>query len=163
MEDVSDDLVSFLRDRLDDSVVSVGFSASSDIGHADYAGANSYPQIAVVSEDPQVPGGGQTQFTGMDGGGGGPIQDVIVSILVDCWGGPTDHDAYTDVDVHPDLVAAELATEVQQVCLAASTVEPPDGYEWISASPPQDADDTERDAVHYRQQVAVRLKYTWTP
>jgi hypothetical protein len=162
MEDVSDDLVSFLRSRFNTSVVSVSFT-TTDIDHADYDGPNAYPQIAVVSEDPVVPGGGQTQFTGIDGGGGGPIQDVVVSVLVDCWGGPEDADAYQGVDVHPDLVATELATEVWRRCLNASTDNPPDGYEWISAEPPRDADDTERNTVHYRQQVVCRLKYTWTP
>jgi hypothetical protein len=161
--DVSDDLVTFLQSRVDESAVSVGFDSDSDIDHADYDGANHYPQMAVVSEDSQVPGGGRTKYTGMDGGGGGPIQDVIVSVLVDCWGGPEDDPAYIDTDVHPDLVAAELAGEVWDACLDAATTGPPEGYEWIGAEPPRDADDTTRDTVHYRQQVITRLKHTYTP
>jgi hypothetical protein len=163
MIDVSEDLVEFLRSRVDGGVVSVAFDPASDIDHADYDGANHYPQVAVVSEDPQVPGGGRTKFTGMDGGGAGPIQDVVVSVLVDCWGGPHDDDTYRGGDVHPDVVAAELATEVWETCLNAAVTGAPAGYEWIGAEPPQDADDTTRDSVHYRQQVVARLKHTYTP
>lgn len=161
-QDPADDLVTFLRNRVDTSVASVPVD-TTDIGHADYEGPNDYPQIAVVSEDPAVPGGGETAFTGMDGGGGGPIQDVVVSIPVDCWGGPVDDDAYQGNDADPDSVAAELAAEVHVTCLEASTVDPPPGYEWISADPPRGADDLDRPSTHYRQQVIARLKYTIAP
>lgn len=160
--DPSDDLVSFLRSNVDDSNISVPFSTSDDIDHADYDGPNDYPQIAVVSNDPVVPGGGETGWTGMDPGGGGPIQDRVETMLVDCWGGPEDRDVYQNNGTHPDKVAAELRAEVVRACNAAAAGGAPSAYEWIAATPQGDADDTERDRTHYREQALCRLKHTET-
>jgi len=161
--DPSDDLVSFLQTNFDSSVVSVSFSTSSDIDHANYEGPNDYPQVAVVSEDPFVLGGGVTGFTGIDPDGDGPVQDVIVEILVDCWGGPETETVYQNNDVHPDTVATELAHEVWQTCNDAAAADSPSGYAWVSADPPRDADDTDRQQTHYRQQVVCRLKHRHSP
>ena len=157
--DVSDDLVTFLRANLNTERVSVPFDPADDIDHANYEGSQEYPQIAVVSEDAIVAGGGLTQYSGIDPGGGGGIQDVVVSLLVDCWGGPEDEAVYRSTGVHPDRVAAELAHEVHQAATATGASSPPPGYDWLSAEPPRDADDVDREQTHYRQQVICRLKY----
>jgi len=94
MPDVKADLVAFLRSNFDDTAPSVSWTSSEDIVHADYDGQRDYPQVAIVSRDPVVPGGGQTNATGIDAGGNGPVQDVIYLVLVDCWGGPEDDDSY---------------------------------------------------------------------
>lgn len=162
MPDVKADLVSFLRSNFDTSQVSVSFGTSDDIVHADYDGQRSYPQIAVVSRDPIVPGGGTTGATGIDPSGDGPIQDVVYLVLVDCWGGPKDESVYQGNSADPDSVAVELAEEVAKVCRQGSEGEPT-GYEWIMADPPVEADDIEESPTHHREQVQVRLKTTYTP
>jgi len=154
----SDDLVSFLQSNFDTSNVSVSFSTSSDIGHADYEGANDYPQVAVVSNDPVTPGGGLTGYTSIDAAGGGPNQATVAVILVDCWGGPEDDPTYQGGSTHADEVAAELADEVRRVCHDSAT-SPPTGYDWIGAKRLGDADDTDRSPTHYREQVGCRLRF----
>lgn len=161
---VHEDLVGFLRSNVDTSNISVTFSTSDDIHQADYDGGHDYPEIAVVSTDPVVPGGGDTRFTGMDPTGAGPIQSGIEVVLVDCWGGPADDPAYVGNSVHPDTVANELAREVWKRSIDAAADAAPSGYEWISADPPRTADDTESyEDTHFRDQVTVRLGYTESP
>lgn len=162
MPDVKADLLSFLRSNFDDTQVSVSWTNSDDIVHADYDGARDYPQAAIVSRDPITPGGGATGATGIDPGGNGPIQDVVYLVQVDCWGGPEDETIYQNADVHPDEVAVEIAEEVAAIC-RVGTDGAPSGYEWLMADPPQEADDTEEDPTHHREIVQVRLKYTYTP
>jgi len=162
MPDVKADLVDFLQANFDDTVPSVPWTNSDDIVFADYDGQRDYPQVAVVSRDPVVPGGGQTKATAIDPGGNGPIQDVIYLVLVDCWGGPDDLSVYDDNDAHPDEVAVEIAEEVASVCRQGSDGAP-SGYEWIMADPPTEADDIEEEPTHHREQVTVRMKYTYTP
>jgi hypothetical protein len=162
MPDVKDDLVTFLRSNFDDTAPSVDWTNDDDIVFADYDGARSYPEVAVVSRDPIVPGGGTTGATGIDAGGGGPVQDVVYLVLVDCWGGPHDADAYSGSATDPDSVAVELAEEVASTCRQGSDGAP-SGYEWIMADPPQEADDIEENPTHHREQVQVRMKWTYTP
>jgi len=162
MPDAKDDLVSFLRSNFDDTAPSVPWTNSDDIVHADYDGSRDYPQIAVVSSDFIVPGGGQTQATGMDAGGAGPIQDRIYLIQTDCWGGPDTESVYNQQNTHPDVVATELADEVFSTCFQGTDASP-SGYEWITADPPEEADDVEETPTHHRQIVNVRLKWTYTP
>lgn len=162
MPDVKDDLVTFLRNNFDDTQVSVPFTNSADIVFADYDGSRDYPQIAVVSRDPIVNGGGATGVTGIDPGGGGPIQDVVYLVQVDCWGGPEDDDVYQNNGSHPDIVAVELAEEVANVCRIGDDGAP-SGYNWIMADPPEEADDVEQNPTEHREIVQVRLKYTYGP
>jgi hypothetical protein len=117
--DIKSDLVAFLRTHFDESEIPVTFEAGDPadpttvegVRFAAYDGANDYPQVAIVSEDPVVPGGGQTQMTGIDAGGKGGIQDVVTSVQIDCWGGPHDADIYQSEGAHPDVVANALARE----------------------------------------------------
>jgi hypothetical protein len=163
MVDPKDDLVTHLRNNVDPSVVSVPFTNADDIVFADYdGGAGPYPQIAVVSKDPIVPGGGQTQATGIDAGGGGGIQDTIYLVRVDCWGGPADADVYANHGSNPDTVANELGEEVAKTC-RVGTAGAPSGYEWMFAEPPTEADDVEESPTEHRDQVTVRMKVTYTP
>jgi hypothetical protein len=162
MPDIKDDLVSFLRSNFDPSAISVAFTNSDGIVHADYDGGRDYPQVAVVSADAVVAGGGQTAATGMDAGGGGPIQDRIYLVQMDCWGGVEDEAPYEGSNEHPDAVASELGDEVFDVCFQG-TDGSPSGYEWITADPPSEADDTEENPTHHREIVNVRLKWTYTP
>ena len=39
----------------------------------------------------------------------------------------------------------------------------PDGYEWVNAEPPTEANDVERSPTAYRDIVVARLKHTETP
>jgi hypothetical protein len=160
MTDVSGDLVDFLRSEADFTSVSVSFDDQNDLHEANPDGGRSYPSVVTVSEDPIVPGGGDTQFTAMDPGGGGPIQDRIWLVTVDCWGGPVSAGAYEGVDVHPDDVAGELGNIVSDTCINAAADAAPSGYEWISADPPSTANDTDPEYTHYRRQVTCRLKTT---
>jgi len=169
---VDRDLIAFLREQMDPSVVAVTFDpgppgdtdAGGDVFFADYDGDLDYPLVAIVSNDPVVPGGGETGFTGIDSGGGGPVQDVVETILVDCWGGPVDDAIYDGAGTHPDDVANNLGREVWSVCNEAAAENAPAGYEWIGASPPSTADDEEtHERTHYRDQVVVRLKHTQAP
>jgi len=156
--DPADDLVSFLQSNFDSAAISVAFSNSDDIDHADYSGANEYPQVAIVSNDPVIPGGGQTGFTSISGDGSGPNQATIETILVDCWGGPEDDGAYDGNPEHPDGIAAELSSEVIDTCHDDAT-NPPAGHSWIGARPLGDADDTDRNPTHYREQVECLLRF----
>jgi hypothetical protein len=160
--DPSDDLVSFLRSNVNTGNISVPFTSADDIDHADPDGPRSFPKIAISAADASPVEGGQTGFSGIDPGGNGPIQDVIVSIQVDCWAGPETVSAYQTNSVHPDHVAAEMSTEVHTSCLDAAADNAPSGYHWIAADPPRDADDTEVSETEYRDIVIVRLKYTET-
>lgn len=174
MPDVKDDLRTFLRDNFDDTAVSVPFTNDDDIVFADYDGAREYPQVAIVSRDPVVTGGGQTGATGIDPSGAGPVQDVVYLVQVDCWGGPEDEQVYQDTGygngyslayasvTHADTVAVQLAEEVAATCRVGSDGAP-DGYEWLMADPPQEADDTEESPTHHREIVTVRMKVTYTP
>jgi len=161
MVDPKGDLVEYLRDNVDGSAASVPFTNADDIVFADYdGGAGPFPQVAVVSKDPVVPGGGQTQATGSDPSGGGPIQDVIYLVQVDCWGGPDDAQVYADHGSHPDVVANELGEEVAATCRVGSDGAPA-GYEWLFAEPPQESDDTEQSPTEHREIVTVRMKVTY--
>ena len=157
-DDPTDDLVSLLRSNFDATAISVGFTPADDIDHANYSGANDYPQVAIVSNDPVIPGGGQTGYTTIAGDGSGPNQDTIATILVDCWGGPEDDGIYQGTPEHPDAVAAELAAEVVDTCHEQATTPPP-GYDWLGARPLGDADDTDRGPTHYREQVECLLRF----
>jgi len=156
--DPNDDLVSFLQSNVNGGNISVSFTPSDDIGHANYEGANSYPQIAVVTNDPVIPGGGQTGYTSISSDGSGPNQATIATILVDCWGGPEDDDTYQRGSDHPADIAAELAEEVRRACHASAT-NPPSGYDWLGARRRGDAHDTDRNPTHYREQVECLLRY----
>jgi len=160
MPDAKDDLIEFLRATFDASAVSVPWTNDEAIVFADYDGHRNYPQVAVVSRDPVTPGGGNTGITGLDPGDGVGIQDVIYLVLVDCWGGPEDDGTYQDHGSHPDAVAVELAEEVAATCRVGAEGAPA-GYEWLWADPPQEADDTEENPTHHREQVTVRMKVTY--
>lgn len=163
--DTTDDLLSFLINgtpSFDTSAISVTFSTDS-IEHANYDDGPTYPSIAIVSEDPTTPNGGQMGVSGMDGSSGGPIQDVVTSVLVDCWGGTHETDIYHNESSNPDVVAKELAWEVHRVCFEATPVDAPAGYELVSAAVPQTAHDTESSPTVRRYQVVCYLKYTNQP
>lgn len=162
MPDVKADLVSYLRSNFNAGAVSVSWTNSDDIVHADYDGARDYPQAAIVSRDPIVQGGGTTGVTGIDPGGGGPIQDVVYLVQVDCWGGPEDDPVYTGSGTHPDAVAVEIAEEVAETCRVGDE-NAPTGYNWLMADPPEEADDTDENPTHHREIVQVRMKYTYGP
>jgi hypothetical protein len=173
--DIKADLVAFLREYFDETAVSVTFSpgdptdptVEGDVRFAGYDGANDYPQVAVVSEDPVVAGGGQTQYSGIDAGGRGGIQDVITAVQIDCWGGPHDADVYQTEDSNPDTVANELGRETHRVLFEADEADVgppvPDGYEWVNAEQPSSSNDIERSPTHYRRIVVARTKHTETP
>lgn len=163
MVDPKADLRTFLRTNFDSTAISVSFTNDDDIVFADYdGGAGPYPQVAIVSKDPVVLGGGQTQATGIDPGGGGGIQDVVYLVTVDCWGGPDDADVYDTDGSHPDIVANELGEGVAATCRIGSAGSP-DGYEWLFAEPPAEADDTDESPTKHREIVTVRMKVTYTP
>lgn len=157
MPDIKSDLVTFLRNNVSVSLA-VPFSNSDDIGFAEYSRPKDYPQIAVVSSDPVILGGGETGYTAIDGTDSGPIQDYRADVLVDCWGGPVDDDIYQGVDTHPDPVASELGDSVHTALTDAASDGAPSGYEWVGAEPPRTANDVERDPPHYREQVIAYLK-----
>lgn len=165
--DIKQDVIEFLRANIDTSAISVSFSASDDIGFAQYDDVDQDVYVTPVSEDPVVPGGGQTGYSGIDAGGRGGIADVVVSVQIDCWAGDRDADVYQTADSHPDIVANELSQEVYRVLFDAdeSSSGPavPSGYEWVNAEPPTDADDVEESPTKYRDTVLARLKYTQTP
>jgi len=173
--DIKSDLVAFLREHFDESEIPVTFeagdptdpTAEGDVRFADYDGDNDYPQVAIVSEDPVVPGGGQTQMTGIDAGGKGGIQDTVTSVQIDCWGGPHDADIYQSEGSHPDVVANALARETHSVLFGADESDEgppvPDGYGWVNAEPPVENNDTQRSPTHYRRFVIARTKHTETP
>lgn len=175
VRDVKSDLVTHLREHFDAGDVPVPFdvgdpadpTASGDVRFADYDGENDYPQVAIVSEDAVVPGGGQTQYTGMDAGGAGGIQDTVTSVQVDCWGGPHDAAVYDDHGSNPDVVANALGRAVHDVLFNTDEADEgppvPDGYEWVNAEPPVESNDTERTPTHYRRFVVARLKHTERP
>lgn len=166
-----EDLIEFLRAQIDPANISITFDpgpandpdSEGDVWYPDYDGGIDYPLVAPVSNDPVVPGGGETGFTGMQSDGG-PIQDTIETLQVDCWGGPEDSAIYEGVNSHPDDVAGELASEVWSVCLEAAADASPSGYEWIGADPPQMADDVSTfEMTHYKDIVIVRMKRTKVP
>jgi hypothetical protein len=175
VRDIKSDLIAHLREYIDETVVDVPFdagdpsdpTAEGDVRFADYDGSNDYPQVAIVSEDAVVPGGGQTQYSAMDAGGSGGIQDIVTSVQIDCWGGPHDDDVYQEHGSHPDVVANALGRAVHDVLFNSdeSSEGPPvpDGYEWLNAEPPTESNDTERTPTHYRRVVVARLKYTKRP
>lgn len=160
MTDISETVVEFLRAEVDPSAVPVPFDPGEDIGFAEYDQGIDYPRVATVSEDPVVPGGGETGYTAIDPGGGPPIQDRIFLIVVDCWGGPVDDPTYQNNGSHPDVVANALGHEVADAALTAAADGAPDPLDWISAEPPVTANDVERDPTHYRRQVTIRAKTT---
>jgi len=163
MVDPKADLVDHLRANVDPNAVPVPFTNADDVVFADYDGdLGPFPQVAVVSKDPVVPGGGQTQATGIDPSGAGPIQDVVYLVQVDCWGGPVDADVYANHGSDPDSVANDLAEEVAATCRVGSDGAPA-GYEWLFADPPREADDTEASPTKHRDIVTARLKVTYTP
>jgi hypothetical protein len=159
--DPKGDLRDFLQTNLDTSEMSVPMNATEDIVFADYdGGPGPYPNAAIVSKDAVVPGGGQTGATGIDPQDGSPIQDTIYTVQVDCWGGPDDAKVYTDHGSHPDVVANELGEAVADACRVGHEGAP-DGYEWLFAAPPYEADDTEESPTNHREIVVARLKVTY--
>lgn len=158
--DVSATVVDFLRAELDPAAVPVPFDVADDVGFAEYDRAIDYPFVAAVSEDPVVVGGGNTAFTAL-GADGGPVQDRVWLVTIDCWGGPIDDDVYQSAGSHPDKVANALGHLVADAANDAAEAGAPDGVAWISAEPPVTANDTDREPTHYRRQVTVRAKTTY--
>lgn len=165
--DVKKDIIDHLRSHVDTGNISVSFSTSDDIGFSQYDDVDQAVYATPVSEDPVVPGGGQTQYTGIDPGGTGGVADVVVSLQIDCWGGDREAPVYDAASTHPDIVASELSDEVYRVLFAtddsASGPSVPSGYDWLNAEPPTEADDTEQSPTTYRDIVVARAKYTKTP
>lgn len=157
--DTTEDLRQFLVANFDTSNISVTFS-TDDIEHADYDDGPKYPSVAIVSEDPTTPGGGPMDVTGIEGSGGGAIQDVVTSVLVDCWGGTHETDIYQSEGSNPDVVAKELAWEVHRPCFEADPQDAPSGYELINARAPRSAHDTDASPTARRYQTVCYLKYT---
>lgn len=145
------------------SALSEPFDTATDIQLANYEPGPDYPEIAVVTADPTVPNGGEMDVTAMDPGGGGAIQDVVYSVVVDCWAGTEATAGDLGWQTHPDAFAVELAEEVHQSCLSVDQPAVPDGYQQLSAAPPRDAHDTEGAQTEYRQQVICYLKTTHGP
>lgn len=163
MADPKEDLLNFLRSNFTPGNVSVSFTNADDIVHADYdGGAGPFPQVAIVSRDNSIVGGGETGVTAIDVANDGPVQTVIESIQVDCWGGPRDADIYDSEGSDPDTVANELAEEVASVC-RVGTDGVPSGYGWMMAEPPFEADDTEEDPTEHREIVIVRMGHGYGP
>jgi hypothetical protein len=168
MTDDADALVAFVRESFDISNVSVAFapgdhtdtSTDGDVDHANYDNGPVYPSAVAVSEDPVVPGGGPMDVTAMGGSGGGGIQDVVVSILMDCWGGTHETAAEMNWSTSPDVVAKEIAHEVHRVCFEADPADAPSGYELINAAPPRSAHDTQATPTVRRYQTVCYLKRT---
>lgn len=163
--DATEDLRSFLTSNtpsFDTSNISVTFS-TSDIEHANYDQGPKYPSVAIVSEDPTIPGGGETDLTGIDPSGAGNTQDQITSILVDCWGGTHETQLYQDEGSNPSKVAKELAWEVHRVCFEASPSQAPTDYTHVNATPPSSAHDTQASPVARRFQTVCYLRHVNRP
>lgn len=164
--DIKDDVVSFLRDHVDETAISVAFDAQDDIGFAAYDTVDQDVYVTPVSEDPVVLGGGDGQLSGLDADGSGGFQDVITTVQIDCWGGDETTDVYDETATHPDTVANELGREVHRIFFHANETDGsigiPDGYEWVNAAPPVEANDIEQNPTKYRRLVRARLKHTET-
>lgn len=163
--DTTEDLRAFLVNgapSFDTSAISVTFS-TDDIEHANYDDGPAYPSVAIASTDPVVQGGGPMAVSGMDGTGAGGFQDVVTSVLVDCWGGTHETDIYHTEGSNPDIVAKDLAWEVHRVCHEAQPAQAPAGYELINAAPPRSAPDTNQSPTARRYQTVCYLKYTNDP
>lgn len=154
------DLRDFLQgsNGIDTSTLSFSFSTSDDVVVSDPEGGPSYPEAAVASKDPTIPGGPATRFTGYDPSGAGPIQESIVSLQVDCWGGTEEDGTIQTDDVHPATAAEELAEAVWQACFDANAASPPSGYEWVAADRPFQNHDTTESPPAYRESTICYLK-----
>jgi len=165
--DVTTDIIDHLRSEVTAASIPVSFSTSDDIGYAQYDDTESDVYVTPVSEDPVVPGGGQTQYSGIDPGGAGPIQDVVTSVQIDCWGGDIDTPRNQAAGVHPHTVANDLGREVHRVLFesseASSSPPVPSGYHWVNADPPRTADDSEASPTKYRRVVVAYAKHLETP
>jgi hypothetical protein len=160
MVDPKKDLRDYLRNNLNTGALTVPMS-TSDIVIGDPDGSRTYPQAAVTTKDPIVPGGGETQATGINPAkGSAPIQDVVYTVQVDCWGGPHDADVYANHGSNPDRVANDLGEEVAATCRVGQSGSPAN-YEWLFAGPPQEADDTDHNPTSHREVVTARLKVTF--
>lgn len=167
VRDVKADLIEFLRAHVNGDRISISFTPDSDIGFEEYDDVEQEVYVTPVSLDTVVPGGGQTQYSGIDPSGAGGIADVVASLQVDCWAGDREADIYAGSGTHPDIVATELAQEVYRVLFGAdeSATGPPipSDYEWTNAEPPTESNDVEQSPTKYRRLVIARMKYTQTP
>lgn len=170
MKDVKRDLVAFLRAHFDETALSVPLTpgdpatpndADGEIRIADFDGGLDYPGIYLQAENTVVPNSGVTGFTGMDPGSGGPTQDPVTSVQVDCWGGTTQTDRLINHGVHPDTLASEMANQVWRTCLNNSGG--PDGYRYVSVSEPTEGNDTDASPTAFRRIVPVEVGYHVRP
>lgn len=164
--DRKEDLVVFLREHVDTANLSVLFDPGDpttpgdnvgDIQFADYDSGLSFPAVYVHSEDVVTPGGGVTGYTGMDPGSGGPTSDKVSTIQADCWAGSEQTDRLRDAGVHPDTFATELSNEVWSAC--HDNANGPEGYSFISAPEPVEANDTDVSPTRHRYIVPVQMGY----
>jgi len=158
----STDLRDFLQSNIDTTNLSFSFTPTDDVVVADYEKGPDYPEAAIVSKDPTIPGGPRTRFTGYDPSGAGPVQDVITSLQVDCWGGTEEDGTIQSDDVHPATAAEELAEEVWRVCFANNAASPPSGYEWVSADRAFENHE-ESETPAYRETTICYLKQLHEP
>lgn len=165
--DTKKDLIDHLRSEFDTSAISVPFDVSDDIAFEAYDDVEKEVYVTPVSEDSTSPGGGETQYTGIDPSGAGGIQDIVTSVQIDCWGGDEEADVYMTNNTHPDIVANELSTEVHRILFntdeSSSGPAIPTGYDWMNAQPPSEADDTEENPTTFRDIVIARTKHTVRP
>lgn len=161
LKDPKLDLRGFLRTNVATGDLSIPFDANTQIDIADYDGGISTPSVALGPEDTIPVGGGPTGYTGMDGGGAGPTQDLMTSIAVDCWGGNERTDVLVSNDVDPDTVANELAQVVWDAIHDNSG--DLSGYDRISVTEAREANDDRSSPTEYRRKLRARLFYERRP
>lgn len=169
--DDSDNLVAYLRQEFDTSNITVSFSPGDsndttqdgDVDHANYDDGPDYPSAVVVTEDPTPIGAGPMGVTGMDPGGAGSTQRVVVSLLVDCWGGTWETADTNNWSISADEVAKEIAWEVHRILFETQPTNAPNDYELVSADVPRSAHDTQASPTVRRYQTVAYLAYTNYP
>lgn len=151
------DLVEFLRGRLDWSNVPAD-PAALEVDFANYDGGVDTPGVRVHSPEVDLMRAGATGYSAM-APGLGPTQDVRTTVQVDAWGGTINDEA--DLNAHPEVVAAELRSEIWAAINAAG--ERPAGYQYLSVLDTTSGNDTEADPTEFRQIVFVGLGYELRP
>lgn len=161
LRDPKRDLRWFLRQNLETDLLSFPFNADEQVDIADFDGGIEAPSIMIQAMNKTVPGGGTTGYTGIDGSGAGPTQDIQVSIQVDCWGGNIRSGAVREYGITPDEIATELGELVSKA--GRDNSRNLSNYRLISIPETQQNNDDRSNPTEYRQTTFARLFYHASP
>ena len=138
-------LKNLIRDAWDETLFEAGEQFIPQIHHGWVYPDGEYYEITISNPDESPMGGGETGYRGIDGSGGGPVQDIGGTVDVNCWA-DRDRAGENGVQLNPRKAAYLMKWQVEEILRD----------HWDG----RDADGSQTDLVRYAPMGARRLVET---